>query len=213
MESDCLLKETKAVLVLNLFDYIHDLIDKYNHTFIDPDPGIYLVGSDIPLLKHNQAYYSESSYLTQTPISSLDDVEEPILNQDGEIIIPKYIMLRKDKMLSSTPFLPVRAFQIVYALVQHVIDQVLPYTPAKDYQKDILQYVKPEFHHLVTEGYFESILYKLINDIYMFIGSDNWNIYYIKSQRSDLIIEKSIDYRVYDWTLQQEQQALEDTDD
>lgn len=213
VKSEHLLKQTKAVLILNLFDYIRDLIEKYEYAFKEPEVGIYLTDYSEPILKNNQVYYSESSYKTQTPINSLDDINEPILDQNGEIVIPLYIMRRKDKMLSSKPTLPVKALQIAYAIVDDTIDEMLPYTPAREYNKNVLEHVLPEHHNLVIDGYFESALNRLINEVLMFIGGDNWNMYYLKLNRCDLIIEKSCDYRIFDWTFQKEREALIVTDE
>lgn len=213
MESDRLLKETKAVLIINLSDYIRDLREKYDHIFKEPEPGIYLVGESTPLLKASQPYYSETSFKTLTPITSLDDIEEPIVDGDGAMIIPTYIMRRKAKMLSAKPTLPVRALQIAFETIQDQIDEMLPHTPAREYGNAVKSHIQPEFHSVVTDGYIEAALSKLIRDITMFVGCDIWNLYYFKLNKTDLIVEKGVDYRIFDWTLKKEQEAIIDPDE
>lgn len=213
MESDRLLKETKAVIIINLMDYIQELIKKYEHTFKEPESGIYLVDSATPLLKPTQAYFSESSFKSQTPLTSLDDVEEQVVDENGDIIIPTYIMRRKSKMLSSKPTLPVRALQIAFETIQDQIDELLIHTPAREYGSGVKLHIKPEYHYLVTDGYIEASLGKLVRDISLFVGSDIWNLYYFKLNKTDLLIEKGIDFRVYDWTLKKEQEVFSDTDE
>lgn len=213
MESDRLLKETKAVLIVNLMDYLRELIDNYEHIFKDPEPGIYLVGETIPVLKASQPYYSETSFKTQTMITSLDDLDEPILDEDGATIIPAYIMRRKTKMLSSKPTLPVRALQIAFETIQDQVDEMLPHTAPREYGLAVKAHIQPDAYALVDDGYLEASLSKLIRDVSMFVGCDIWNLYYFKLHKTDLIIEKSCDYRIYDWTLKKEQDAIIDPDE
>lgn len=213
MESDHLLKETKAVLIVNLMDYLRDLRENYDHIFKAPEPGIYLVGEPTPILKATQPYYSETSFKTQTMITSLDNLNEPILDEDGAIIIPMYIMRRKAKMLSSKPTLPVRALQIAFETIQDQVDEMLPHTPAREYGASVKEHVQPEFHSVVTDGYIEASLSKLIRDVTMFVGCDVWNLYYFKLHKTDLIIEKGCDYRIWEWTHQREQEAIIDPDE
>jgi hypothetical protein len=213
VESDRLLKETKAVLVVDLMDYIRELIEKYEHIFKEPEPGVYLVGEATPILKSTEFYYSESSFKTQTFITSLDGLEEAILDEDGATIIPTYIMRRKARMLSNKPTLPVRAIQIAFETIQDQIDEMLPHTPAREYGAAVKEHVQSEFHSIVSDGYIEASLTKLIHEVTMFVGCDVWNLYYFKLQKTNLIIEKGVDYRIFAWTLNQEQEASIDQDE
>lgn len=42
----------------------------------------------------------------------------------------------------------------------------------------------------------------IIADVLEFVGDDVWHIYNVSFNRTDLIIERTVDYRIYDWHLQ-----------
>lgn len=209
MESDRLLKEVHKILTLDLTEYVWLLRKKYADCLLPPEEGIYLVGNTEPIIKAGQVVYSETSYKTQTPLTSLDDVSEGILNKDGDLIISASFMRHQKKFLRTSPTFPVREIQIAAIIADDYIDSIVPYSPARETYKRVLDHVKPEYHYLVEEGHIEAALSKLTNEVSLFMNSDIWNIYFFQLKKTDLIVTQGVDFRIYDWTRKLEEEAFE----
>lgn len=209
MESDRLLKEVEKVLVVDLMQYTGLLHKKYGECLVKPDDGIYMVGATEPIIKAGQVVYSESSFKTQTPLKSLDDVVEGIVDGDGASIISPAFMRHRKKFLHTKPTLPIREIQIASIVADDYIDSMLPYSPARETYAGLREHIKPEYHYLIEEGHIEAALTKLISEVSCFVGSNIWNIYFFELNRTDLIIKRSVDFRVYDWTRKLEEEAFD----
>ena len=209
MTSSDLLLDVQEVLVLNLSDYIFELNNKYEKLFKPPPEGIYLVNTTRPILKEGQPYFRISDKNKNNPLESLDKVEEAIVDENGTIIIPAYIMARRDKMLLAKPNLPLRAYEIAKLIVQEWFDDFLMHKPTMPYTNEIMEHVLPEGLYYVENNFIERACSSLINQIAKFAKANNWNIYEIKLRNTDLIVERLIDYRIYQWTLNKEQQTFE----
>lgn len=205
VESDLLVHHTNEVLVLDMMNYVQRLNTKYGKYFIDPEEGIYVVNRTTPLLTSKSAYYTQKGYAQRVPLTSLDNVKEAVVDENGAVIIPQYMMLRKDKFLRATPNLPVRAIQIAELIAKEYIDSMLPHVAPYDYQSDLLKLVKPAGRALVRDGYFESICRRMIVDISLFVRADIWNLYFYRQDNTDLIVQKGVDYRIWKWTKEQEE--------
>lgn len=209
MESDRLLKEVHKVLVLDLTEYIGPLRKKYSECFLPPEEGIYMAGAIEPIIKAGQVIFSESGYKTLTPLQSLDDVNEGLLDKDGELIISAPFMRHRKKFLHTKPTLPVREIQVAAIMADDFIDSMLPYTPARETYRRVLDHLKPEYHYLSDEGHIEAALTKITNEVSLFVNADIWNIYFFEQKKTDLIITQSVDFRVYDWTKKLEEEAFD----
>lgn len=57
---------------------------------------------------------------------------------------------------------------------------------------------------IIDHESFHSFTDDLVKSIQDFIGADNWNFYFLKAPTFNRVyIEKSVDYRIYEWTKQQ----------
>jgi len=198
------LRTTNEVLVIDLLEHaLHLEYDPYMISLKDPQPGIYLAGSVDPIIKGNTDYYYRSSLLNdKTKILNFEDIlntNEVIVDKDNKIIITPSDIKQKKKYLSLEPTVPSMAIKLAREVAIIFLNSLCKHTKINIERTDLSKYIKEEYHNLIETEAFESELEKLWLDILKFVNSDTWNIYFIKSKNTTLIIEKSIDYRIYDW--------------
>lgn len=188
--------ETEGMLLLNLLDYVQELEFNFGRYFIDPEPGIYFIDSLIPVIRPDCLYYTQASYATQTPITNLDRYNEPILNEIGEIVIPMSVMRNKARYLTSKPTLPQRAIQIAAHLASAYFEELAPYKHVRRAREEIRKLLKPEAWHYLDDGYLDLSCERLLRALGHFVNDGVWNIYFTRLVNTDLIVEKSTDYRI-----------------
>ncbi len=207
MKPNDLLKEINGILVVNLLDYIYPMADKFGHLFKDPEPGIYMLNNVDPVISAGMKVYTRKSREEDTALDNIDNIVDDIIDIDGRIIIPAPIMLKKRKYLSPTPSIPSRPLKVAKLIVEEYVDSMLAHGNPTDYETLAEEHLTEEGMVLFREGYFEATCSRLISEVARFIGSDTWNFYLFDLNNTDLMITKSCDYRVYDWTLIQEERA------
>lgn len=198
------LLEPQASFVIPLLDYIPRLQDRYADYFIPPEPGIYLMNGLTPLLKSGH-YFSESSYKRLQPIHSLDNLQEAVLDDNGTVLIPRYVMRHKAQFLSAIPKVPVRAIQTAYLLIQIHLCQQTCHEWHRVPTQAITQYIQPQYRHLVLYEDIEDICHSLIRLLDDFINGRRWHIYFTTLHHTDVIVERAEDFRIVDWMRQQQE--------
>jgi hypothetical protein len=206
-----LLQETQEVLIVNLLDYVRKLDVNYGHLFKPVESGIYVSHQMKPIVGSKTLCFTEKGFKTHTPLKNLDHVEEAVLDEHGEILIPAYMMARKKKFLMTAPNIPVRAICVAELLVREWLDSVLMHRPTTTYEEEISEHFVPEARSLIEQGYIERTCSRLMNELAGFVKCDTWNIYNIRLRNTDLIVEKQVDWRIWDWTRQQELKSFEES--
>lgn len=197
------LLQPRQVVVIDLMNYV-GLIESMFNAFIPPEPGIYIPSNIEPVLRPNQPFFSESSYLQQIPLASLDNVYENILDQNGAVVIPRYVMCKQRQLLRNAPTLPAQPIRAVYGLCGDFINQHLKYSVGNHYEIYVSRLLRDDYQYLHKEGYLERALTPLMQEIARFMGEDDWCIYNLTLRNTSVVIEKASDYRIVEWTLQQE---------
>lgn len=205
MRAEDLLKEVNGILVIDLLQYVQFLDNKYGHCFKDPEPGIYFLNKVDPVIVPEQKVYTRAGLKKGTPLSVLENIKESIIDADGNTIIPAYIMERQRKFLSTEPNLPVRAIKLASIVVEEYVDSLLTYTTPQDFISRAKEHLIDEGFSLYENGYMEAACQRIISEVANFIGADIWNFYFFETRNTDLIITKACDFRIYDWTLIQEE--------
>jgi hypothetical protein len=200
METVAELMKPREVLVLSLLDFIHELVSEYSVAMKDPEEGIYLRNDVRPVIKVGRCFYSESSYRTMTPLTYLDGIDEAILDENGQIILPRFVMKRKHQLLLVKPSIPSRAIQLAFNLVGMYIDETVKYRTSEIYRELVLEQLRPEYTYLLGDGNIELVCQKLISRVAEFMGEDLWAVYFIRLINTTLVVEKAADYRVIEWT-------------
>ena len=197
------------------------LIDQQYGRFLLPPPkGIYKVGEVNPCMFLTKTYFHEDekgSFFTDKtffqfsgktilPISDIRLVKSNVYDETGKIVIPAYMMLDKERYLSSEPSVPYRGILLVELLIRNFIDFVSSIPGRRRYPGRIESHLIPEFINNSVVDSLEVICQSLFLQIEQFIGNDRWHIYYIKRVQFDIIIEKTIDYRIHYYNVQHSQE-------
>ncbi len=207
MESTAILAEVKEVLIIDLCQHVHNIDAVFGEQLIAPPAGVYILNNLEPTIRPNEVCYTASSYKRNEPIQALDNVNEAILNDHGEVIIPAMMMRQKQKFLKTAPRFSKVAMDVMEWMVREYVDSILVYVDPYDYESQVRQFFKPEFQHIELPA-IEVHMRRILCDVSMFMGADNWNIYRFKRSGTDLIIEKGADWRVYDWMCEHERKSI-----
>lgn len=198
-----LLKPTQTFF-LPIFTYAVMLERQYGNLLKLPEPGIYKLGEMYPCIIPNKLYFSQrvdkhNKFVT-LPITNFNKVTDAVVDELGKLIIPASIMKNKDQYLSNTPSIPVRGLILIKLLIEKHIEMICRWTNHSTYDNKILSHFKNGGYELYNEGHLDKICESLFRQINDFIGNDEWHIYFVKFSGLDIVIEKAIDWRVYEWT-------------
>ena len=173
-----------------------------------PKIGIYMKGSTSPIMVDGCYYFKKdkgpNGETIETPILKIEDIKGNIFNQDAELIIPARIT----SMVSDEPTVPVQGLKMVSAFVQkHLDDHSAWSRKAPMSLEDVWSdFIKPEYLHTEkTHDLVESIAELMIDirtDVNHFIGNDKWVMHFMRKRGIDLFVEKSIDYRIHQWSIE-----------
>lgn len=193
------------------------LIEQQFGEFLLPAPqGVYKNGEVDPCMLSTEPYFYDSekgvfytgkSFAQSTgnslqPIVDINTVKTNVYDKSGRVVIPAYMMADKEKYLSSQPTVPYRGVILVELLIRNFIDSVSNIPGRKAYAGRIERHVDPKFVNNDTVDSLEVICKSLFMQIDQFIGDDLWHIYYVKRMQFDIIIEKTIDYRIHYYNAQ-----------
>jgi hypothetical protein len=169
---------------------------------IPPPEGIYTLGQAVPVMRPERSYYQQRTDAhggQQRPaVACIEDIQRgaPVIDDEGEIAVT----------ISQIPFLspvtpyPVRAIEVIERTLREVLrhygdpDERCHNTdPCALY----LDLVRPEWRHdLEVVDQVLLLVSDLRNRVKEFAGHDRWIIHFLRRQRTTMIIEQSIDWRI-----------------
>lgn len=202
MYSPDLLRTTQTYF-LPVFNTAVILENHFGDVLIPHAKGIYKVGDIYPSIIPGKQYFSQKlNKLNQsitTPVTDLNKVNDTVVDEIGNIVIPRAMMLNKESYLRNEPTVPTRGLILVELLVKRYIESITPYVKYSMYNNKIISNFKPEGVELFVEGHIDEICKSLYAQINTFIANDVWFIYFVKYMGIDLIIEKSTDWRICEY--------------
>jgi hypothetical protein len=189
--------------------------------FLRPAPkGIYSINRVEPVMVDGIEYFTKkikNGKLVKTVVSNLGNLTEciytEVFSKNGspegvdKVVIPKAFMLNKEKYLSSEPILPYRGIKLVKDLANVQIDNFIRYPSSRQHVEDLIQ------KNLIALD--ENLLDQITCDIKhiyssteeelnSFLGRHNWNLYFIRTENTELKIERSIDWRAFEYERKME---------
>ena len=185
------------------------------HLFKSHPSGYYLPGHRDPVLHSGRFYYTTSAQ-GDTPLSAVDSVQGHIFDQDGEIVVPS----RRVKQLSLQPTKPYHGIDLVTAVIEHTIDAVnatwRKYTTSHT-ERSLGEVLRAQLSDLLANPVLDDVLLEMVEKIIEltfdirtalmeFAGNDRWIMHFQKPWRGSIIVEKTIDYRIYAWEQNQKDQ-------
>jgi hypothetical protein len=173
----------------------------------EPPKGVYISNRLEPVMMDGYTYYygDKNTNKALKEVKDLNEINDSVYNSDYKTIIPKQFMLNKQRFLSNHPLLPYRGIKIMELLIKDEIYSSLEYLSNAP---NVSNKVKRHFLDTLDEDKEEqafidclSIASPVLRDVERFIGKDTWHIYRPFLRERVFEIEKLIDHRIYEWTL------------
>ena len=191
----------KEAMVLQLLDNAWKLKALYGEAFINPPVGLYLPGKAEPFISDSSVLFLKSDPKPFTILTKdINTIEEDIYNRSGICVLPLKSAPRCKENILSRPTLPVMEITLLRYFFEHIVHSRCRWAVRTGTENKILQCFKPEYRYLYTEFHIEDTIDKSREILINFIGDDVWNYYFFKMYNANLIIEKSVDHRIYEWT-------------
>lgn len=167
----------------------------------DPPKGVYHISKLHPVMVDGRSYFYRQGIETLL-VEDINKVTTAVFDADGNCVIPSRYMRDKARFLANTPLLPYRGLLIVKAIVDHQINTFAAYHRVTG--KTLADYVRPHFKAGVELE--EDLLNNLDNccasvrkELMVFLGDDVWNMFFTKQLTTALRIERSMDWRAWEW--------------
>lgn len=211
--SELLLRTTQTLMV-DAVQELQYLLNNYPEVLMDNPKGVYQVGHLFPVLKEGEYYYTRAGLKKGTPIKDLDKVNEAVFDRNGLLLINDFAMKHKRQFLSNESSISKAGLHAVYCFINKKIEDNCAYSRFRRYEEQFLMCFKPEYHHAIRQGEIDVDLMfgGLSERINSYIQNEPWTIYFVKKISTLILVEKTVDFRIYDWTLQKEAEQNKDSE-
>lgn len=182
------------------------LIEQQFGEFLVPAAeGIYKVGDAEPSIIPGRIYYSEKVLSNKSrvtlPITNFEACKDHVVDDKGNLVIAAYMMQNKARYLTQQPAPPTRGVLLVEQLLRNFIESQCRHTRRNHYVHKIENQIMPEHSYIYHEGHLEACCRSLLDQVSSFMNGDDWHIYFVKRVNLDIRLEKTIDFRIYEWTM------------
>jgi hypothetical protein len=194
-----------GVLVLDADKYADFLMgDGLLNKVVTPEEGLYLPWSVKPFLPAG-VYYPAGRYgdelLAITSLDALLDIDCPVVHEKYPKRIIQHTVIKKyKKLLRKQPPYNISAVKLIFAFVVATIRGL---APVNSYHvgrfPTIEDCLDEQYHTVEVSDTIECALDSLYLALREFVGRDTWHLYDMKLVGTSIVIEKLIDYRVFDW--------------
>lgn len=214
--SDAELLAPSAILAIDANMFIDHLLQhELLGAIVSPEDGYYLPWSKTPYLPVD-TYYPVGHLGNQSvAVTDLDQVLATEVHlvragNPGKVINPAFLKAKK-KLFSRTPSYNEMAINLIYAYAVRIINYLAPVNRWHTVCfSDINAFLIEDYDTSEVENAIEAALDPLFIMLKDFIGNDTWHLYTPQLKGTSIIIEKIIDYRIYDWYQIQRQQHDDD---
>lgn len=210
-DADLMLLNVENMLILDTQFSIARLTREYPHWFNDPEPGVYTLSSLDPVIKKDVVYYhgsinqDEPVIFDHTP--TIDDItiyKKGLFHEDGLVVLSPAVIQNAKRLLRNESFVSKAAFTVIEYIIRDAINNSIAYGDTVHREMcfpfEYKHYLTQEGQDAYAEGQFENMCEGLLIQAVSFVSERPWSIYFTRPSGSDLIIERLIDYRIYDWT-------------
>lgn len=202
MRSDDLL-ETTGLLILNIVDQAYKLDEDMHKYLIYPKLAVYHKNGIEPVLKPGCRYYTAKGLEDNEPIEALNKIKENVYDESGNLVIPRYMMIEQRKWLTNKPKLPISAMKVIMISLENYITDTTNFNDSCfDYRlSEVLNESGLKAYEHNEFDRYASVYYNAIEE---FIAADRSHLYFCELRSTDMVIRKTIDFRIYDWTKRTE---------
>ncbi len=211
--SEFLLRATQTLLV-DAVQELQYVLNNYPGILVDNPKGIYQVGSLFPVLKDGEHYYTRSGLKEGKPIKDIDKVKEAVFDKNGQLLINDFAMKNKRQFLSNESSISKAGLHAVYCFINKKIEDNCAYSRFRRYEEQFMLCFKPEYQDAIRQGEIDiDLMFSGLSErVSNFIQDEPWTIYFTKKISTLVLVEKTVDFRIYDWTLQKETQENKDSE-
>ncbi len=184
--------------------------------FLPPPKGIYNNVRVEPVMIDGGNYYTlekKNDMMVRNAVTDLYSVKKGLSvyteSNDRDIVVVSSLQLsNKEKCLSTLPIRPYRGMKIVELLINNQINSFIKYRKgtkglydgmSKHFKADINSDELDKAMGAVKEQYADTN-----SSLRDFMGKHDWNIYFVKVKGYTVIVQKSMDWRAYDWACRME---------
>lgn len=204
-------------IILSLGEVASFIERKYAKAVKSYAPGIYKIGERYPSVVNGVSYFvkdtqDHNKIEALTDFMSLRDTSY-IVDTNNSIVIDNFYIKNKESALSMTPTLPIHGYEIAKQAIAHHIGRRNPYTrDASAALNHISKLLIDGIDHTdaINDILDEAVFTPVYMQVDSFIGRDVYHVYFYKTVGiCDLVIEKTIDWRAYQWHITQQDQGDE----
>lgn len=210
-----LYREVVGHIVIDLVPYAMDLSEDLQSALKEPVDGLYLPGSVEPLFVSGENYLvcSKRKFYPVTYQDIVSHVvktwetgstqrtllQGDLYNESGNLVIRRPLFERVAGRLKFGPTVPLAGCEMVIAVALDYLNTLSPYTSValRHYRLPLL--VKEERQELLEKQSYETALDDMILEIMKFVGRDTWSLYSYRVVGTTLLIDKGLDFRIFDW--------------
>lgn len=195
-----LLEHTTGLLLFDLLEQASYICnDATMEALLPPPKGLYLKGSVKPLLSNTKSYYAISDPTTPIDLDNVLLLREDIIDHTGDVVLSGRNLTYRPHVFTTTPTLPITAIQICHNIL---VDYLFRYCKhARGIRSfHIRDYIHESMHVAFDDVYFEEFLTEALDELHDFIRHQDECIYMTRLKGSTLIIERYIDWRIFEYT-------------
>lgn len=205
---------TTSNLLLSLESIGNYFERKFSNNLQFPIKGIYKHGDVNPTLINGYQYFVLNVNDKTNTKKILEDINvlqtgDYVVDKAGNILLSPRDVENRYVYLSDRPSVPTVGFDIVKLFIEHHITTKNVYTKESHNIKHaiIRKIIGNDVEDIFDEINNDLMLLSVYNQVDYFIGKDIYYIYFLRrTGLSDLLIEKTIDWRAYQWELTQNTQ-------
>jgi len=203
-----LLQPTEMTLI-DMLPYVVEWDDDpYLNALVAPPVGIYLPGSVEPVLHSNGKYYPQSKLGEEahliTDLTQIYNVTEPIVDKNGIVLTTPDKLRRLKRYITTQPQVPAMAIKVACSIAIAFINNLSIYTRSPRNTYHLSRLVSDQHFDLIATEAYENLLDEMLLSLNAFVGKDRHHIYFTRLKGTSLVVEKTIDFRVYDWYRMQQ---------
>lgn len=212
---DELLNHKEASIIFDLRNYVSEHKNpKYEDMFLPPERGVYVQGILDPIVNLDKPHYLRSqlvvnagpgndgifNYRATPTIQGLGQIMEAkcdVINAAGDVVLSARDIRSLGKMFKDKPDLPIQAIRLALVATTECMNEICRHTRFGNPPYNPMALVK-ETHWAMLDNHIHHAMFRgLLDEVATFVGDDNWHLYHYKVKGSTLVLEKTIDYRIY----------------
>lgn len=212
-----LLENPEGLQLFNLLEqasYIQT--DEVINALVEPPRGLYVKGHVKPLLNDIDFYYPRSRFKGPdariVDFNAVFDLQEDILDESGKIVVTGFNLTNRKHLFTTEPTLPITAINVCHNVLMDYLFKYCKY--ARGFRgSHVSNFIKPEYRDMMDSEYFEDSLSDALDELHEFTRHHTWNIHFTKLNGTTLVIERMVDWRIFEWTRMMYERQQEETNE